>query len=310
MISKDQLVKIIQEGDIQKGDILNLKVSLKSIGKIENGPNALIDAFLEVIGTEGTIISDAFVDAQFKTSKKDKRVIVDDESPTYAGAVASAMIKHKGSYRSQHPIQKFVAIGKMAKELTQEHTKDSFAYDVLRKMVDLHGKNIIIGPEEKVPGVGTTHVVICEKEFEQRRIPKGVYFKNENDKILFHQINWVGGCSFGFSNLMDIFIEKGAVLSNTDFGNTTMKVTSMKKTYEIEHEYLSKNPQYILCNDPSCISCRLSWSFSDTSYSQFFFQHLLKGKFRKALGALYYKFKGENLKGQKNIQFKNRYTNI
>lgn len=304
MIGKDQLVKLIKEGGIQKGDILNLKISLKSIGKIENGPNTLIDAFLNVIGEEGTIVSDAFVIAQSKTSKVHKKNIVNDESPSYAGAIANAMIKHKDSYRSKHPIQKFVAIGKMAKEFTQNHTKDSPAYGILREMIDLNGKNIKIGPEEKVPGVGTTHVVICEKEFEQRRILNGVYYKNEDNEILFHQVNWVGGCGFGFANLMDVFDKKGAILSNISFGNTTMKVTSMKKTYEIEHEYLSKKPQYILCKDPGCISCRLSWSFSDTSYSQFFFKHLFKGDIRKAFGALYYRFNSKKLKGQENIQLK------
>lgn len=301
MIEKQELVKAIKSGGIGEGDKLNLKVSLKSIGKINGGANTLIEAFLSVIGENGTIISDAFVATQFKNSK-DKR-IVDQGTPSYAGGLANAMINYPNSFRSRHPIQKFVAIGKDAKKLMENHTKDSFAYGVLKEMVLKHGKNVKIGPESKVPGVGTTHIVLCENGFEQYKLRKGVFYKDELDKINFHEVNWVGGCGFGFNNLMPEFRKKGAVLADVKIGNTSMKVTDFKRTYEIEKNILAKNPESILCSNPDCIDCRLSWSFSDSTYLKFFFQQIFKGNFKKAFGAIYYKMFSHKVKGQENITF-------
>ena len=50
---------LIQLG-IQKGDTLFLRVSYRAIGKIDGGPKVFLDALLDAIGPEGTIILSAF----------------------------------------------------------------------------------------------------------------------------------------------------------------------------------------------------------------------------------------------------------
>jgi aminoglycoside N3'-acetyltransferase len=208
------------------------------------------------------------------------------------------MVNFEGSYRSKHPIQKFVAIGKLASKLTNSHDKDSFAYGVLRDMVELGGKNVKVGPEEKVPGVGTTHVAICDLSLEQRRLPKGVYYKAEDNSTKYHQVNWVGGCGFGFANLMDEFKSKKAVLHEGKLGDANLKITDMNKTYHIEMEKLDENPKYILCDKSDCIDCRVSWSFSDKSY----FSFLLNQKsLRKIFLAIFHAVFSKKLKGQTNV---------
>ena len=301
MITKEELIESVKNAGVVRGDILNLKVSLRAIGKIEGGAETLIDSFIEVVGDEGTIISDSFISTQLKSSK-DKR-LTDQETPSYAGAFTNAMVKHPKSVRSTHPIQKFVAIGKMAEELMNNHCESDFAYGVLKQMLSLNGKNVKIGPEDKVPGVGTTHIVLCEIGYEQDKLAKGVYYENHKSEVVFHDVNWVGGCGYGFNNLMPLFKEKGALIGQADIGNTEVKVTSMPKTYEIEKRVLKDKPESILCNNPSCIDCRLSWEFSDSTYLKFIIEHLIQGKIKKALGAIYYKIFSRKVKGQENITF-------
>lgn len=300
MISKETLKSDLIKSGIQKGDFLNMKVSLRSIGKLENGADTLIEALLDVVGEEGTIVSDAFVDAKTYRSPFAKKEIVDENTKSYAGAFANAMIKYPGSYRSKHPIQKFVAIGKLAKKLMAEHNKDSFAYGVLKEMVKLNGKNVKIGPENKVPGVGTTHIVICELKFEQRRVPKGVYYE-ENGEVKYHQINWVGGCGFGFTNLMEEFEKQGAVLYKGKIGNADLSITDMAKTYEIEKDILSVHPENILCKNKDCLDCRVSWSFSDKTHVRFFLDKIKARKFQKAKAAISHLIFSRKLKGQDGL---------
>lgn len=300
MINKETLKSDLLKSGIKKGDILNMKVSLRSIGKLENGADTLIEALLDVVGEEGTIVSDAFIEAKTYRFPFTEKEIVDENTTSYAGAFANAMVNYKDAYRSKHPIQKFVAIGKLAEKLMNEHDKDAFAYGVLKEMVSLNGKNVKIGPEEKVPGVGTTHIVICDLKLEQNRVPKGVYYK-ENDKINFHKINWVGGCGFGFTNLMPEFKKQGAILYNGKIGNADLSITSMAKTYEIEMNELKSKPETILCKNKDCLDCRLSWSFSDKSYLGFILDKIKNKKFQKAKAALSHMIFSRKLRGQENI---------
>ena len=60
MITYNDLVRDIKSLGIKDGDTLFLRISYRAIGKIENGPKTFIDALLNVVGEEGTIILTAF----------------------------------------------------------------------------------------------------------------------------------------------------------------------------------------------------------------------------------------------------------
>lgn len=60
-INKDSLVKDLKAIGVKKGDLLHLKISMRSVGKLNGGANELLDAILESVGDDGTIVSDAFV---------------------------------------------------------------------------------------------------------------------------------------------------------------------------------------------------------------------------------------------------------
>jgi aminoglycoside N3'-acetyltransferase len=55
-LTKEDLVKDIRALGVKEGDLLHLKVSMKSIGDVEGGAKTLLDALLEVVGKEGTLI--------------------------------------------------------------------------------------------------------------------------------------------------------------------------------------------------------------------------------------------------------------
>ena len=283
VVSKEQIVVDLQKLGLKHGDLVNVKASLSSIGKVEGGAKTVIDAILEVIGDEGTLVSEAFIaEFLFPLTPKQKSVISSDSLPTYAGAIASTMTKYPNSYRSLHPVQKFVAIGAQAKELMYNHTAQTYAYDPLRVMANSKGLNLRIGGADKVIGVGTTHVAIGLTGLRQKRFKRGIHYIDANGNKQLFVSNWAGGCSAGFNKLFPLYRDANAIVAEGKVGEADSMITDMKKTLDFEVGELKKNPRFFMCDDPTCVHCRLTWEFSEKSYLKTFFTNLFKGRLRKA----------------------------
>lgn len=60
MLTKARIKATLSSKGLKPGDHVFVHSSLRSIGPIEGGPDALIDALLEVVGPEGTLAMPAF----------------------------------------------------------------------------------------------------------------------------------------------------------------------------------------------------------------------------------------------------------
>lgn len=285
MIDKNSLMSELAALGIRLGDILHLKVSMKAVGNIDGGANTLIDALLETVGPTGTIVCDSFVESQLEVLRLFKKKVFSKNAVSYAGAFVNAMIKYPGVYRSSHPIQAFCAIGLKAKELTESFTVDSLPYEFLEKLVSMNAKNLKIGPEDKVVGVGTTHIAICRLGFWQKQLPKGIYYYDDKHKLKWFRQSWADGCRKGFANLSPLYYEKGGVIAKGKLGETTAVVTDMKKTLEIEYDLLKHDPSAFMCNKKDCVYCSFTWENSKYSFRDCFFENIHKKQYKKALQA-------------------------
>lgn len=267
LITKEKLVDDLRNLGIENGTLLHLKVSLSSLGFVEGGAETVVEALLEAVGEKGTIVSDAFLDVYpLPLSRKAGKIISDLDTPSYAGALANAMVRHPKMERSRHPVQRYAAIGAQAKELMHAHTPDKNPYEPLRVMSEIGGWNLKLGSDEKVVGVGTTHVAIQLMGFKQKRSRAGINYRDENGEVKTFERNWAGGCDIGFANFLPMYHENGGVLSEGTVGEAYAKLTDMKKTLEIEMREMKKNPASFLCDRPHCRQCRTTWEFSYGEY--------------------------------------------
>jgi aminoglycoside 3-N-acetyltransferase len=60
MLTFEKLVEEFRELGVMKGDVLFIHSSYKSFGGVEGGPQTVINALLDVIGVEGTLIMPTF----------------------------------------------------------------------------------------------------------------------------------------------------------------------------------------------------------------------------------------------------------
>lgn len=143
---KNQLLQI----GIQKGDILLVHSSMRKIGNLEHGPITIINALVECLGEEGTLLMPSFPvreDAAIKL--QDQNFLFDRKhSPSQMGVITEEFRKMPHVSRSFHPSHPVCAYGKLAIDLTKDHfgeitpfTKNS----PFRKVSEYQGKILLIG---------------------------------------------------------------------------------------------------------------------------------------------------------------------
>ncbi|MGB3259977.1 aminoglycoside N(3)-acetyltransferase [Paenisporosarcina sp.] len=141
--SVETLKQQLQTLGIQAGDAIMVHSSIKSMGWIAGGAKAVIDALMEIITEEGTIIMPAQSAENSEPSywmlppvPKEWHAAIREHTPAYdphltplrgMGKIAECFHRHPKTIRSYHPVHSFMAWGKHAEQWMMEHPlEDSF----------------------------------------------------------------------------------------------------------------------------------------------------------------------------------------
>jgi len=126
----DDLVATLHTLEIGEGDVVLLKGDLTEVGLLAKTPKAsrelIFNALWSVLGGEekGTLITSSFTDPFYTWNLTD--FVFDEKSPSKGGgAITKYFLEHPHSFRSKHPTNSFVAIGKHAKLLVEGHDENS-----------------------------------------------------------------------------------------------------------------------------------------------------------------------------------------
>jgi aminoglycoside 3-N-acetyltransferase len=116
-VTKDDVAAGVRALGVQPGDTVLFHSSLKSMGHVVGGPNAVIDGFLEAVGPEGTVaVPTLWWNGTQDVSEWDR-----ENSPSYPGLITETFRRRPDSLRSNNPTHSVSAIGKRAAELTAHH---------------------------------------------------------------------------------------------------------------------------------------------------------------------------------------------
>lgn len=142
------VIQALKKAGIKKEDVLMVHADLSKFGKLGDitdkteFASIFIEAFREVLGEGGTLIVPTFT-----YSFCNNEVYDPDNTPSTVGLFTEELRKRKGAFRSIHPIFSVAAVGKRAKELTGNLSKNSFGkgsiYDKLQKIKN--SKYVIFG---------------------------------------------------------------------------------------------------------------------------------------------------------------------
>lgn len=163
VIGREDIVRDLTRLGLEKNAVVMVHTSLKSMGYVCGGAQAVIEALIEVVGPEGTIMMptqswknldpetgvhwDA-EEAEWDKIRAEWPAYHKDLTPTNTmGAVAEMFRQWPGSIRSDHPARSVCAWGKHAEYLTREHTLSNIFGEgsPIAKLYELNAKVLLLG---------------------------------------------------------------------------------------------------------------------------------------------------------------------
>jgi aminoglycoside 3-N-acetyltransferase len=113
-VTRADIVAGLRAMGIAEGWLLQVHSSLSALGYVEGGAETVVDALLEVVGPDGTLMVPTF-------NHGAAEIYDPRETPSTNGAVTEALRRRPEAYRSLHPTHPYAAIGRDAEELMAGH---------------------------------------------------------------------------------------------------------------------------------------------------------------------------------------------
>jgi len=285
----------IKKLGICPGDTVIIHASMKSIGPVLGGPQAVISAFQHVVTPRGTIIMPAF-SYNFERIYEKIEPYDPETTPSQVGLLSESFRNMKGVVRSSHPTHSVAAWGRLAKELTEGHDKISglavnspfhraarSAYNALRPPATMlplragsdagrHGAKLCM------IGCGFTSLSLLHVAEEVANLPFLSIFNwwhvgwkpaalikrnGEIDKIKYPSIP---GCSKNFGAAEEL-ARGHKLLREGKLGNARVLLADAGKILEIVVRRLVRQNDFLLCPAGTCRACDERRSFFELSTS-------------------------------------------
>ena len=232
-MTKQEIISGLQALGLKKGDLVLLHSSLYSLGHVEGGPEAVIDAFLETVGTEGTLMVPVFGNL---------------------GILTSTLQNRPGAITSPCPVGTVAALGKDAEELCRDHWKPESCHGEgtpFKRLADKGGYVCLMGVDQDRNT--SLHGIEAELRLAYLGSTTREYTTPEGDTI---NKTWTyyPGPHRDFIAIDHVLKERG-FLKQGRIGNSQVRLIQAKGMWECGMELGSADPAFILCDNPGCKDC-------------------------------------------------------
>lgn len=252
MIGYGRLVEDLARIGIKSDDALLVHSSLKSIGRVEGGPETVIQALLEILGPDGLLVMPTFT---YRIP-----VFEPERSESRTGRITEVMRSWPTAVRSWHPTHSVAAIGAQSRELCRDHHRVG-GIDIdspLDRLAKREGKILLIGVGHIANS--TIHLGEAHAKLPYLDIPMSADAASVATVIqptgerLEVSLNRRPGCSRGFGVMEKVMRDAGAIRDGM-VGAAPVQWMGADAVVEETVAFLRADPAGLLCTDPHCYRC-------------------------------------------------------
>lgn len=145
MLTGDNLKNCLHDQGVRPGDALMVHSSLKALGPVEGGADAVIDALLALLGPAGLLV----VPTHTWDVVNDRQPVWHETlTPSHVGTLTNLLRNRPSAVRSIHPTHSVAAMGSRAHEFCSGHEDDDSPCSPTSpygKLLDWKGKILLLG---------------------------------------------------------------------------------------------------------------------------------------------------------------------
>lgn len=252
-ITRQQLVAALHEIGVRPGDTYIVHSSYKSLGEVEGGPEAVIDALLEAVGPTGNLALPTFnYTANVAEPYFDPALV-----PCRTGIIPELGRKRPDALRGLHPTHSMTVFGPDAPELTRDHMSfrtvgPGSPIDRLQKM---GGKVLLLG-------VGFRSNTMVHLGEEYAGTPKVGWTEDTkiarvlmpDGAIVSHEVDTSTSCSQGFDAVEPVMRGHGEI-ADLQAGPSKWMLMAGSDVVKRVEEMVRNQPDVLLCRSPDCRPC-------------------------------------------------------
>ena len=268
-LNKDDVVRSLRASGLKEGDTVMIHSSVSAFGHIIGGVHTIIDAFLEVVGKEGTIMAPAFTrpymyfEGAHQRQRNFRPFDPKNIDGISTGTLPKVMLRDYGAKRSAHATHSWCAIGKNAEFCVSSHKlldSPCGPNNPMEKALSLGGKVVFFGC-----GVSSnTFLHYLEDGANSNFLENAVIKIVRDDGKLVTEImrNHLPGCrDFYYFLAPDECkfykraMARGLNIRKELLGAGDVYTMELSELYEIGTELFKEDPDVTLCDRPQCVFC-------------------------------------------------------
>jgi aminoglycoside 3-N-acetyltransferase len=252
MLTHRECVHIFRAIGLSAGDHILVHASLRKVGSIDGGADALLDALLQTVGADGTVAAPTFSGIPM-----DDGVFDPATTTSHTGVLTEVLRQRPDSVRSLHPTHSVTAIGPRAGEFMDGHLEaDAVGIDSpCHRIAGAGGYVMLLGVTHTANS--TIHVgEDCSGMLKAGRLKDPLSFRVRlpDGTVVGKVQDSSNSCSAGFNVLEFPLREKGQ-LRSFRMGSALSSVMKgqnlIDRTVDLIHAY----PDITRCKQSGCIHC-------------------------------------------------------
>jgi aminoglycoside 3-N-acetyltransferase len=240
-VSKEDIKAGLRKLGLKKGDSVGVHSSLRSFGHVEGGADAVIDALLETVGKEGTVMMSTHSANLGKDQRTPKEIAMGvswllkilpydpEKTPVTTGIIPETFRKRKGVIRGSHPSHSVAASGPKAKELSEGW----------HRLLEMDGYILLIGLDlDRCTAMHLAEKCVQFPEHILKKITPPKWFV---EKYPEDEWEWDFGPYPDFAKLTEPCVKRG-IMKSVKVGEASLRLVRLRELIDLYVEYLKKDP--------------------------------------------------------------------
>lgn len=256
LVLKKDIKKALADLGIENGQTIMVHTSLSSLGFVCGGAQVMIEALMEAVGEEGTLMMptqtwknlDPTAGVHWEEPEEWWQAIRDNWpaydkniTPTNTmGAVAEMFRQWPGAVRSDHPARSVAAYGRNAEYLVKDHDLSNIFGErsPIAKLYELDGYVLLIGVDyDKNTSI---HLADVRAEYPGKHMSKESSAIMENGKRVWKTYETLFVDGEDFCDIGKAFEDKYPV-KKVELGNGTLRFMKQRELVDFAVEWINEN---------------------------------------------------------------------